>query len=60
MVRMTIGVQEEKRRKKKKKIFMGVVTYELWRTGGGLVDKIQCWFIYIRITHPRRANQRGG
>jgi hypothetical protein len=23
-------------RKKKKKIFMGVVTYELWRTGGVL------------------------
>jgi hypothetical protein len=28
-------------RKKKKKIFMGVVTYELWRTGGGVGDKIQ-------------------
>jgi hypothetical protein len=28
-------------RKKKKKIFMGVVTYELWRTGGGVVNMTQ-------------------
>jgi hypothetical protein len=46
-------------RKKKKKIFMGVVTYELWRTGGGVVKRSQYRFIYIRITHPRRSNQRG-
>jgi hypothetical protein len=37
------------RKKKKKKIFMGVVTYELWRTGGGLGDKIRVLRILYNI-----------
>jgi hypothetical protein len=36
-------------RKKKKKIFMGVVTYELWRTGGGVVNMQQVLRVLYNI-----------
>jgi len=48
-------------RKRKKKIFMGVVTYELWRTGGGVVKRSQVLrLIYIYIATPAAQIKGGG
>ena len=56
----TLKKRRKKKKKEEKNFLWGRDVTRFRCEGGGVVKRSQYRFVYIRITHPRRQNRRGG